>query len=131
MQILNPAGWAKPRGYANGILAAGPAVFVAGQVGWDASGTLVGPRLADQFDRALANVIEVVAAAGGPPQSIVRLTIFVADIAEYSASRAEIGERYRARMGSHYPAMTLVQVAALLEPGAVVEIEATAVLEDR
>ena len=128
MKILNPAGWANPRGYSNGILAEGPAVFVAGQIGWDAHGTLAGPRLVDQFDRALANVIEVVASAGGTAQSIVRLTIYVVDIPQYAAARTEIGERYRARMGAHYPAMTLVQVAALLEPGALVEIEATAVL---
>jgi len=129
MEILNPAGWAKPRGYSNGIVADGPVVFVAGQVGWDAQGTLAGPGLVAQFDRALANVIDVVAAAGGTARSIVRLTIFVADVIEYSAARREIGEHYRARMGRHYPAMTLVQVAALLEPGARVEIEATAVLE--
>ena len=126
MDILNPAGWAKPRGYSNGVVADGPVVFVAGQIGWDAQGILAGPGLVAQFDRAL---IDVVAAAGGTARSIVRLTIFVADVAEYSAARREIGEHYRARMGSHYPAMTLVQVAALLEPGARVEIEATAVLE--
>jgi len=129
MQILNPPGWPKPRGYANGIVADGPTVCVAGQIGWDTQGRLAGPGLTEQFDRALANVIDVVASAGGTAQSIVRFTIFVVDLAQYSASRSAIGERYRARMGSHYPAMSLVQVTALLEPGALVEIEATAVLE--
>ncbi|HSC28869.1 MAG TPA: RidA family protein, partial [Vicinamibacterales bacterium] len=81
------------------------------------------------FDRALANVLAVVAAADATPESVVRLTIYVVDTREYLAAQREIGERYRARMGRHYPAMTLVEVRALLEPGAVVEIEATAVLE--
>src|SRR5262245_60790335 len=129
MQIINPPGWRPPQGYSHGVVAAGPMLFVAGQIGWGAERRLVGGRVVDQFDRALANVIEVVAAAGGDPQSIVRLTIFVVDIPQYRAARREIGERYRARMGTHYPAMTLVQVAALLEPGALVEIEGTAVIE--
>ena len=128
MKTINPPAWAQPTGYSNGIVAEGATLFIAGQIGWDENRALVSDRLVDQFDRALANVIEVVAAAGGTPQSIVRLTIFVVDIPQYSAARREIGERYRTRMGSHYPAMTLVQVAALLEPGALVEIEGTAVL---
>jgi enamine deaminase RidA (YjgF/YER057c/UK114 family) len=99
---------------------------VAGQVAWDAEGRIVSERFADQFDRALENVLTVVDAAGGTPDSIVRLTIYVTDTAEYLGARREIGERYRARMGRHYPAMTLVQVNALLEDGARVEIEATA-----
>ena len=129
MKIVNPSGWSPPKGYSNGIIARGPMLFVAGQVGWNEHGVLVGDRFVDQFDRALANVLEIVATAGGTPQSLVRLTMFVVDIQAYAAARREIGDRYRARMGSHYPAMTLVQVAALLEPGALVEIEATAVLE--
>jgi enamine deaminase RidA (YjgF/YER057c/UK114 family) len=129
MKTVNPAGWAPPKGYSNGVVADGPMLFVAGQVGWDEQGRIVSDAIGDQFDRALANVIAVVAAAGGTAESIVRLTIFVVDIPQYSAARREIGERYRSRMGSHYPAMTLVQVAALLEPGALVEIEGTAVLE--
>lgn len=130
MQSINPPGWRPPRGYTNGLIAQGPVLFVAGQIGWDERGNLVSDRLVEQFDRALANVLHIVAQAGGTAQSLMRLTIFVVDTAPYLAARQEIGERYRARMGSHYPTMTLVQVAGLLEPGALVEIEATAVLED-
>ncbi len=128
MTIINPPGWPAPHGYSNGIVAEGRMLFVAGQIGWDEKGVLVGDRLVDQFDRALANVLAVVDAAGGVPKSIARLTLFVTDKAAYIAARAEIGDRYRARMGRHFPAMTLVEVSALLEPGALIEIEATAVL---
>lgn len=128
MTIINPPGWPAPHGYSNGIVAEGRMLFVAGQIGWDEKGVLVGDRLVDQFDRALANVLTVVDAAGGVPKSIARLTLFVTDKAAYIAARAEIGDRYRARMGRHFPAMTLVEVSALLEPGALIEIEATAVL---
>jgi enamine deaminase RidA (YjgF/YER057c/UK114 family) len=89
---------------------------------------MVGGRFVDQFDQALANVLAVVRAAGGGPDSLARLTIFVIDKEEYTAVQRELGERYRARMGRHYPAMTLVEVRSLLEPGALVEIEATAVI---
>jgi enamine deaminase RidA (YjgF/YER057c/UK114 family) len=128
MKIVNPAALAAPRGYSHGVAAEGRLLFVAGQVGCDGRGRLVGDRFADQFDQALANVLQVVQEAGGTPASVARLTMFVTDCDEYRAAEREIGERYRARMGRHYPAMTLVQVAALLEPGAKVEIEATAVL---
>jgi enamine deaminase RidA (YjgF/YER057c/UK114 family) len=128
MTIINPPGWPPPRGYSNGIVAEGRMLFVAGQVGWDEKGILVRDRMPDQFDRALANVLAVVDAAGGAPTSIVRLTMFVTDKTAYIAARSEIGDRYRVRMGRHFPAMTLVEVSALLEPGALVEIEATAVL---
>jgi enamine deaminase RidA (YjgF/YER057c/UK114 family) len=128
MRIINPASLAAPRGYSHGIAARGEVVFVAGQVGWNDRGELASDRFADQFDQALANVLAVVQAAGGEPTSIARMTIFVLDTEEYRAVEREIGERYRARMGRHYPAMTLVEVRALLEPGARVEIEATAVL---
>jgi len=103
-------------------------LFVAGQVGWTDRAELVSDRFADQFDQALANVLSVVRAAGGTPDAIARLTIFVTDKTQYLSGQREIGERYRARMGRHYPPMTLVEVRALLEPGALVEIEATAVL---
>jgi enamine deaminase RidA (YjgF/YER057c/UK114 family) len=128
MTIINPPGLPPPRGYNNGIVAEGRMLFVAGQIGWDEKGMLVSDRMPDQFDRALANVLAVVDAAGGAPASIVRLTMFVTDKAAYIAARSEIGDRYRVRMGRHFPAMTLVEVSALLEPGALVEIEATAVL---
>ena len=129
MEVIHPPGFPPPRGYSNGILAEGRLLFVAGQVGWNEHAELVSSRFADQFDQALANAIAVVMTAGGKPQAIVRLTIYVIDKEEYIASQREIGERYRARMGRHYPAVTLVEVKALLEPGALVEIEATAVLE--
>lgn len=129
MDIINPTDLPAPQGYSHGIAAQGRLLFVAGQIGWSPTGALVGVGFADQFDQALANVLAVVAAAGGTPESVVRLTIFVTDRAGYVAARRRIGELYRARMGRHYPSMTLVEVRSLLEPGAVVEIEATAVLE--
>ena len=129
MTIVNPPGLAPPRGYAHGIMAEGPILFVAGQIGWNHQGHIVSDRFADQFDQAMANVLEVVTAAGGAPQSVARLTIYVTDKTEYVAATREVGERYRARMGKHFPAMTLVEVKGLLEPGARVEIEATAVLD--
>ena len=127
-RYVNPASLAEPRGYSNGVgyAQAGSILFIAGQVGWDAAGTMVGDRFEDQFDQALANVLAVVTEAGGAPESIGKLTIFVVDCGEYRAARQAIGERYRRRMGSHYPAMTLVEVRALLPPGARVEIEAIA-----
>jgi enamine deaminase RidA (YjgF/YER057c/UK114 family) len=128
LDVVNPSALAKPRGYSHGVAGAGRLLFVAGQIGWTSDGTLVGPRLADQFDQALANVLTVVSGAGGDAWSIAKLTIFVTDAAAYAAARPEIGERYRARMGRHYPAMTLVEVRALLAPGALVEIEAFAIL---
>ena len=126
MKIINPPALGRPVGYSNGVLAPGGLLCVAGQVAWDAEGRIVSGRFAAQFDRALENVLAVVVAAGGTPDSIVRLRIYVTDTAEYLTARHEIGERYRARMGRHYPAMTLVAVSALLEEGARVEIEATA-----
>jgi enamine deaminase RidA (YjgF/YER057c/UK114 family) len=128
LDLVNPSTLAKPRGYSHGISGTGRLLFVAGQVGWTSEGTLVGPRLADQFDQALANVLTVVSGAGGDAWSVAKLTIFVTDAPAYAAARREIGERYRARMGRHYPAMTLVEVRALLEPAALVEIEAVAIL---
>ena len=101
-------------------------LFIAGQVGWDSAGRIVGDRFEDQFDQALANLLSVVAEAGGRPESIGKLTIFVVDCAEYRAARAAVGERYRRRMGGHYPAMTLVEVRALVPPGARVEIDGIA-----
>lgn len=128
LDFVNPGTLAKPRGYSHGATGAGRLLFVAGQIGSTADGTLVGPRLADQFDQALANVLTVVTAGHGDAGSIAKLTIFVTDASAYSAARREIGERYRARLGRHYPAMTLVEVRALLEPGALVEIEAFAIV---
>jgi enamine deaminase RidA (YjgF/YER057c/UK114 family) len=131
-RVISVPDWYAPRGYSNGILAApGRLLFVAGQVPWDVHQRLVGGEdFALQFDRALANVLEVVAAAGGKPEDLTRLTIYVSDTRRYLESSRRLGELYRARMGRHYPAMCLVEVAALLEPGALVEIEATAVIPE-
>jgi enamine deaminase RidA (YjgF/YER057c/UK114 family) len=126
---INPAGLAPPRGYSHGTIAQGRVLFVAGQIGCDEHGRMLSERFGDQFDRALANTLAVVREAGGTPDSVARLTIYVVNKEEYVAAQREVGERYRARMGRHYPAMTLVEVRALLEPDARVEIEATAVIE--
>lgn len=128
MTIINPPTLAPPRGYSHGVVGSGRVLFVAGQIGWNERGELVGDRFVDQFDQALANVLSVVGEAGGAPESIARLTIYVVDKTEYLAAQREIGENYRARMGRHYPAMTLVEVKSLLEEGAKVEIEATALI---
>ena len=130
MDIIHSRNLAPPRGYSHGITASGRLLFVAGQIGWDARGRIVGSGFVEQFDQALANVLSVVSEAGGSAHSVARLTIYVTDKSEYRAALQEIGERYRARMGKHYPAMTLVEVRALLEDDARVEIEATAVLDD-
>jgi enamine deaminase RidA (YjgF/YER057c/UK114 family) len=127
-EVVQPEGWPAPRGYAHGMVAAGRLLAVAGQLGAGRDGALVGPELARQFDQALANVIEVVRAAGGAPTDIVSITAYVTDHAQYLGARAALGEVWRARMGRHYPAMTLVEVRALLETGAVVELQALAVL---
>jgi enamine deaminase RidA (YjgF/YER057c/UK114 family) len=128
MTVVNPPGLAAPRGFSHGVIGQGRVLFVAGQIGWNADGVMAAGGFVEQFDRALANVLVVVLAAGGSPESIGRLTIFVVDKDEYTAARSAVGARYRERMGNHYPAMTLVEVRSLLEPGAKVEIEATALL---
>src|SRR5918999_586899 len=116
MTIINPPDLPAARGYSHGLVAEGRLLFVAGQIGWTNRAELVSDRFADQFDQALANVLAVVRAGGGAPESIARLTIFVTDKGEYQSAQAEIGERYRRRMGRHYPPMTLVEVRGLLEP---------------
>lgn len=128
---LHPSGWAKASGYSNGMLVSGGGrlLFLAGQVAWDEQQRLVGGAdFGLQFEQALRNVVEIVATAGGRPEHLVRLTIFVVDKQQYLASLRQVGQAYRQLVGSHYPAMSLVQVAALLEEGALLEIEATAVL---
>lgn len=127
---INPADLGAPRGYSNGVLAPadGRLLFVAGQIAWDEEQRLIGTTFPEQFRRALANVLVVVREAGGTPQDVARLTVYVTDREEYLAARREVGEVYRALMGKHFPAMALVEVAALLEPRAKVEIEATAVV---
>jgi enamine deaminase RidA (YjgF/YER057c/UK114 family) len=128
MQILNPAEWAKPKGYANGIATEGRLVFVAGQIGWTADAAFVSDDLVDQTRQALRNIVRVLAEAGGRPEHIVRLTWYVVDKHDYMARNTDLGKVYREILGRHFPAMTLVQVAALLEDRAKVEIEATAVI---
>jgi len=127
---INPVELGAPRGYSNGMLAPPGArlLFVAGQVGWNEDQRLVGDGFAEQFARALANVVTVVREAGGKPEHLARLTIYVVDRREYLAALREIGAAYRGIMKHHYPAMALVEVSALLEPGAKVEIEGTAAL---
>ena len=130
MQVLQPAGWAAPKGYSNGIAASGRQVFVAGQIGWDADCKIVSEEFAAQTRQALENTVAVLKEAGAGPQHIVRMTWYVTDKHEYSAAARDIGSAYKDVIGKHYPAMTLVQVADLLEPGAKVEIESTAVVPD-
>jgi enamine deaminase RidA (YjgF/YER057c/UK114 family) len=127
---INPADLGAPRGYSNGVLApaGGRLLFVAGQIAWDEEQRLIGAGFTEQFYRALANVLAVVREAGGEPADVARLTVYVTDREEYLAARKEVGAAYRALMGKHFPAMALVEVAALLEPKAKVEIEATAVI---
>ncbi|MDA8109236.1 MAG: RidA family protein [Betaproteobacteria bacterium] len=129
MQILQPPGWARPRGFSNGIaVGGGKTVYVAGQVGWDAAGRFVAKGFGGQFRQALANVLAVLAEAGGRAEHVVRLTWYVLDREEYLASLKEVGAAYRELMGRHYPVMSVLQVAGLVEPEARLEIEATAVV---
>ncbi|WP_428263495.1 RidA family protein [Haliangium sp.] len=129
-RILQPEGWAAPKGYVNGVAARGTTVFVAGQIGWDPGGALVGPSLVEQTTQALRNITAVLAEAGAGPEHLVRLTWYVTDMDAYRGSLRELGRVYRDVMGRHYPTMALVQVVSLVEPGAVVEIEATAVVPE-
>jgi enamine deaminase RidA (YjgF/YER057c/UK114 family) len=129
IKIIKPTGLAEPRGYSNGVLAeGGNTLFVAGQIGWDHDRRIVSDDLVGQFAEALDNVLTVVRAAGGDAGNITRMLIFVTDKREYLSRRKEIGVTYRRVMGDHYPAMSLVEVSALLEDLAKVEIEATAVI---
>ena len=129
-QFINPESLGRPRGYANGVLvpAGGALLFIAGQIAWDELQQIVSTDLVEQFARALANVIEVVRASGGTPEQIARLVIYVLDAHEYRARMPEIGARWRAQMGRHFPAMVLVEVKRLLEAEALIEIEGIAVI---
>jgi enamine deaminase RidA (YjgF/YER057c/UK114 family) len=128
--LINPESLGAPRGYSNGVMAeaGGRLLFVAGQVAWNEDQRIINADFVDQFDRALANVVTVVTAAGGRPNQIARLGIYVTDKSEYLAHSREVGEQYRTHMGRHYPAMVLVEVKSLLDDQAKVEIEAIAVL---
>ena len=128
-RILEPEGWPRPSGYSNGVLAQGRQVFIAGQVGWNPrSGQFESERLVDQVTQALKNVLAVLAQADGRPEHIARMTWYLTSRADYLANLKEIGATYREVMGKHFPAMTAVEVSALIEAQAKVEIEATAVI---
>lgn len=128
--LINPESLGAPRGYSNGVLTAanGRLLFISGQIGWNEQQDIVSLDFADQFDQALANVLAVVSEAGGEASQIARLILYVTNRNEYLDHTREIGERYRKRMGKHYPAMVLVEVKGLLDPNAKVEIEGLAVL---
>jgi enamine deaminase RidA (YjgF/YER057c/UK114 family) len=128
--FLHPKGWVQPKGYANGIAAAGRLVFVAGQIGWNEKAELVSDDFVAQVEQALKNIVAVLAEAGGEARHLTRLTWFVIDKAEYMACQREIGESYRRAIGRHFPTMSLLVVKDLLEAGAKVEIEATAVIPE-
>jgi enamine deaminase RidA (YjgF/YER057c/UK114 family) len=127
-KILQPAEWTRPKGYVNGIAANGTQVFVAGQIGWDADQKFTEHTLAGQVGMALCNIVRVLEEAGGRPEHLVRLTWYVTSRREYLDEVQAVGAAYRAVMGRHFPAMSVVQVSALIESEAKVEIEATAVL---
>jgi enamine deaminase RidA (YjgF/YER057c/UK114 family) len=130
MKTLQPADWMAPKGYANGIAARGTLVFVAGQVGWNAEQRIESDDFVAQAKQALQNIVKVLGEAGARPEHIVRLTWYVVDKGVYLANLRPLGRVYRDVLGRHYPAMTAVQVAALVEERACVEIEATAVIPD-
>ena len=129
-EFLQPPGWAAPKGYSNGVAASGRQVYLAGQIGWNESQQLVSSRFAVQVRQALQNIVTLLAQAGGRPEHLVRLTWFVTNLDEYRAEVKDIGAAYRDVVGRHYPPMSVVQVVALVEQGAKVEIEATAVVPD-
>jgi enamine deaminase RidA (YjgF/YER057c/UK114 family) len=130
LKLINPGSLGTPRGYSNGVLAdaGGRLLIVAGQIAWNEKHEIVSHDFAEQFDRALANVISVVKEAGGTPADIARLVIYVTNKTEYHQRTHDVGARYRAHMGKHFPAMVLVEVKGLLEDAAQVEIEALAIL---
>ena len=130
MKMLQPPGWAPAKGYSNGIAARGTLVFVAGQVGWDPKQQIEPGGFVAQASRALSNIVAVLKEAGARPEHIVRMTWYVVDKDEYDGCLRDLGQKYREIIGRHFPAMTVVQVAGLVEEGARVEIEATAVVPD-
>lgn len=131
-QVLLPEGWAPPIGYANGIAVdAGRIVFIAGQVGWDAQQRFQSEEIASQFAQALDNLLAVLRVAGGEPQHICRITVYCCDKPAYMAVRRELGAIWRQRMGTHYPAMSMIFVSDLLDEPGKIELEATAVIPRR
>ena len=130
MEILQPPGWPRPKGYANGVAAKGRMIFVSGMIGWDAHGVFHATDIAGQVRQALANVVAVLAEGGATAEHIVRMNWYILDKHEYIAAYPAIGVAYREILGRHFPAMTAVAVAALVEDAARVEIEVTAVVPD-
>jgi enamine deaminase RidA (YjgF/YER057c/UK114 family) len=128
MRLLHPTSWAPTKGFSNGVAAEGRQVFVAGQVGWNARQEIVDDDFVAQVEQALRNIVDILAEADAGPEHLVRLTWYITDKREYVARSKEVGQAYRRVVGRHFPAMTLVQVAALLDDRARVEIEATAVV---
>jgi enamine deaminase RidA (YjgF/YER057c/UK114 family) len=127
-EFLHPRSWKQPRGFANGVVAEGRTVFLAGQIGWNAEQKFESQDFVAQARQALANIIALVEEAGGKPEHVTRMTWFITDKREYLARLNDLGKAYQAVMGRHFPAMTMVQVVALIEDEAKVEIEATAVV---
>ena len=130
MNILQPPGWPRPKGYANGISATGRTIYTAGMIGWDEKEMMVSHRLDLQFGQALKNVVAVLAEGGAKPEHIVRLTIYITDRAQYLRLRDDLAPIWKSIMGAHFPAMAMVEVKALVESSALVEIEATAVIPE-
>jgi enamine deaminase RidA (YjgF/YER057c/UK114 family) len=130
MRTLQPADWARPRGYANGIEARGRTIFVAGQIGWDKDQRFQTKDFAGQFEQTLMNVLAVLGEAGAGPEHVTRMTWFITDKGAYQTAIKQVGEIYRRLMGRSFPAMSVVQVTALIEDDALLEIEATAVVQD-
>ncbi len=128
VRVLQPEGWPRPRGYANGVAASGRTIFVSGMIGWDEGAQLVPGGLVGQARQALLNIVAVLAADGARAEHLVRLTWYVTDRAAYLDAAVPLGLAYRDVLGRHFPAMSVVEVSGLMEPGAVVEIEATAVV---
>ncbi len=130
IHVLQPKGWAPAKGYANGVAAQGRQVFIAGQIGWNAQAHLVSDDFVAQVEQALTNIVAVLVEAGGKPEHLVRLTWYLTDKPEYMARQKDIGAAYRRVLGRHFPAMSAIVVSALIEDGAKVEIEATAVIPE-
>jgi len=128
-RVLQPEGWPRPSGFSNGVVATGTHIFLSGQVGWDSSQRLVSDDFVDQARKALENIATLLAEAGARPEHMVRMTWYVTDATLYNSSARALGDAYRQVIGNHYPAMTMVQVVALAEPRALVEIEVTAVMD--
>ncbi|MFT7622333.1 MAG: enamine deaminase RidA (YjgF/YER057c/UK114 family) [Myxococcota bacterium] len=129
LESIQPEGWARPRGYVNGMITRGPLLHVAGQIGWEPDTcTFEALDMISQFGRALDNVLDVVRAAGGGPESVARMTVYVTDMDAYRTAGRALGDAWKARFGRHYPSMALVRVVELVEPRALIEIEAVACL---